>query len=169
MQTLIRIPFEFPGSIYRSPMPFGPFSQGQTWEEIQAGEIDLIFVLLEKQEYLVYAGRDLPGFYRSAGLEVVHEAVPDFGIPENQKSWNTALQTAAAALAEGRNILVHCLAGLGRTGTFLACLTTDLTDRNAFEAVQWIRGLVPGSVQTDEQALFVQQYELSKDIQQQEI
>ena len=168
MHTLIRIPLDLPGNIYRSPMPFGPFSQGQTWDQIQARDIELIYVLLEKQEYLVYSGRDLPVFYRSAGLEVVHESVPDFGIPENQESWNTALQGTAAALAEGRNVLVHCLAGLGRTGTFLACLATDLTDRNAFEAVQWIRELIPGAVQTDEQAFFVQQYELNKDIQQQD-
>lgn len=168
MGTLTRIPFDFPGNIYRSPMPFGPFSQGQTWEEIQTGEIDLVIVLLEKQEYLVYAGRDLPGYYRSAGLEVVHEAVPDFGIPKDQESWNKALQTAADALAAGSNVLVHCLAGLGRTGTFLACLATDLTDRRAHEAVEWIREWIPGAVQTDEQAVFVQQYEITKNIQQQE-
>ena len=123
-------------------------------------------MLLEKQEYLVYAGRDLPGYYRSAGLEVVHEAVPDFGIPENLESWNEALQSAADALTDGRNILVHCLAGLGRTGTFLACLATDLTDRKAYDAVQWIRELIPGAVQTDQQALFVQQYEMTKNTQQ---
>jgi protein-tyrosine phosphatase len=149
-------------------MPFGPFSQGQTWEEIKTGEIDLVFMLLEKQEYLVYTGRDLPEYYRSAGLEVVHEAVPDFGIPENQESWNKALHYAVDALADGRNILVHCLAGLGRTGTFLACLATDLTDRNAYEAVQWIRELIPGAVQTDEQVLFVQQYEITKNTKQQD-
>jgi len=168
VQTLTRIPFDLPGNMYRGPMPFGPFSHGQTWEEIQAREIDLVFMLLEKQEYLVYAGRDLPGYYQSAGLQVVHEAVPDFGIPENQESWKEALQYAANALSEGRNILVHCLAGLGRTGTFLACLTTDLTDQKAYEAVQWIRELIPGAVQTDEQALFVQQYELTKNTHKQD-
>lgn len=55
---------------------------------------------------------------------------------------------------EGRKILVHCHAGLGRTGLAIACYflyTQQYTARRAVEAVRRDR---PGALQTRQQELF---------------
>ncbi len=100
---------------YRSPMPFSKFDRSGVWGFFQDHKIDLVLVLTEPQEYLVFAQKDLPDFYRKQGLEVLHLPVPDFGIPADMESWNSALLQIAEAARSGKNIAVHCLAGIGRT------------------------------------------------------
>lgn len=60
---------------------------------------------------------------------------------------------------EGRKIMVHCHAGLGRTGLAIACyfLYVQLyTGRRAIEAVRKDR---PGALQTRSQEMFVSIFE----------
>jgi atypical dual specificity phosphatase len=62
------------------------------------------------------------------------------------------------AMQRGQVVAVHCLAGLGRTGTILACVAVcgGVTADAAIEAV---RRAAPGSIQTEQQAAFVQEFE----------
>ena len=58
-------------------------------------------------------------------------------------------------LRSGRAVLVHCLAGLGRTGTMLACyLVWEGMTPDA--AIDFVRQRRPGSIETDgqEKAIF---------------
>jgi atypical dual specificity phosphatase len=52
-----------------------------------------------------------------------------------------------AALAGGRRVAVHCGAGLGRTGTLVACYLTRRGVRPD-DAIARLRALRPGSVET---------------------
>jgi atypical dual specificity phosphatase len=47
-------------------------------------------------------------------------------------------------------VAVHCAAGLGRTGVIVACYLITL-GRTADEAIDEIRNLRPGSIETAEQ------------------
>lgn len=53
-----------------------------------------------------------------------------------------------AAIARGTAVGVHCHAGLGRTGTMIAChlVTRGMT---AAQAIEHVRQKRPGSIQTD--------------------
>ena len=152
---LIEIPFSLPGRIYRSPMPFSQYDHFDAWSAYQDHAIQLVVVLTEQQEYLVYARRDLPDFYRSQGLDVLHLPVPDFGIPTNSKHWDEGLQAVIETAGEGKNVAVHCLAGLGRTGTFLACLTKRVLGMPGLEAIRWVRDYIPGAMENAHQEEFV--------------
>ena len=158
---LIELPYSFSGRVFRSPMPFGPYDQVNLWQSYQEEEIDLVVVLTESQEYLVYARRDLLDFYRSQGLDVLHVPVPDFGIPDDLVLWEKSLNTVAQAGREGKNIAVHCLAGIGRTGIFLACLAKDNLSLDGERAIIWVRESVRGAMENEDQEQFVKNYQPS--------
>ena len=156
---LIELPYSFSGRVFRSPMPFGPYDRDSVWQSYREEEIDLVVVLTEAQEYLVYARRDLPEFYRSQGLDVLHLPVPDFGIPDDLVLWEKTLNSVDQAGREGKNIAVHCLAGIGRTGVFLACLAKDNLAIDGERAITWVRESVPGAMENKDQEQFVKNYQ----------
>lgn len=155
---LIELPYSFPGKIFRSPMPFSRFDHSGVWNDLMQQEVKLIVLLTEPQEYLVYAGKDLPSFYRGQGIETIHIPVPDFGIPRDLPAWDQGLAVARSAAEEGKNVAVHCLAGVGRTGIFLACLAKDALDLEGWDAIKWVRQSIPGAMENSYQEDFVLNY-----------
>jgi len=114
-QMLTELPFSFPGQIFRSPMPFSSYDKTVVWEAYLEHDVNLVVTLTEQQEFRVYALRDLPKFYRSNGLDVLHIPVPDFGVPTDPIKWEEGINAVIDAAEEGKNVVVHCLAGRGRT------------------------------------------------------
>ena len=155
---LTELPFSFPGKIFRSPMPFSSYDQVEVWQSYIDQDIDLVVVLTEKQEYLVYAMRDLPAYYRSNGLDVLHLPVPDFGVPSDPAEWENGITAVSNSANEGKNVVVHCLAGLGRTGIFMACLAKTTLGLSGDQAIRWVRESIPGALENYNQEEFVINY-----------
>jgi atypical dual specificity phosphatase len=83
------------------------------------------------------------------GIALVHIPLRDFTAP-TQAQLAQFLRLTRDASADGRNIVVHCGAGLGRTGTFLAAFFVD-QGMTAAQAVAHVRQLRPGSIETEAQ------------------
>jgi atypical dual specificity phosphatase len=83
------------------------------------------------------------------GLLDCHEPVPDFTAPKQEQT-NRMIAFITEALSKGRPVGVSCGAGLGRTGTILACyLVTEGLSPEV--AIKEVRSKRPGSIETEEQ------------------
>ena len=94
---------------------------------------------------------------RKVGLLTEHIPVEDFTAP----TLNQVEQTITLIhfyLGKHMPVAVHCIAGLGRTGTIIACYLVE-EGESAMEAITSVRGWRPGSIETLDQEAVIQEYE----------
>jgi protein-tyrosine phosphatase len=56
----------------------------------------------------------------------VHVPVPNFGVPEDREAFRRGIERVAKALRAGQPVMMHCAAGMGRTGSAAACVLKSL-------------------------------------------
>jgi len=90
------------------------------------------------------------------GLRSVHFPIPDMGVPEFQPSFDLC-RRISSWIEVGQCTVLHCRAGLGRTGTIIACVLV-YRGQGAIQAIETVRKINPRYIQTDEQLAFVEQF-----------
>lgn len=100
----------------------GKYPGGKNEQEIErrlgvllAAGFDFFVDLTEPGELPPYEG------YLPAGVQHCRRPIPDHGVPRAPEHMAEILADIDGALRAGRRVYVHCRAGIGRTGTVVAC------------------------------------------------
>ena len=81
----------------------------------------------------------------------------DMGVPEFDDLGKT-VEFIHDRIVNDEPVMVHCLAGLGRTGTILACYLIKYKKMSAVDAIQKVREERPGSIQSFSQEEIIFQF-----------
>lgn len=92
-------------------------------------------------------------------IEPVHIPVRDF-TPPSVEQMTDFVELVDSSVATGQVVGVHCTAGLGRSGTMAAAYLVS-TGVSADVAIATVRGLRPGSIETETQEDAIRQFEES--------
>ncbi len=159
---MTELPFGLKAKIFRSAMPFGTYDpEGAVLDDYAKNDISVVVPLASVEECEEKANRNLHHLYREKGFEVVALPVEDYAASGVEALADVIARVIAYAEA-GRNVVVHCSAGQGRTGTFMACMARTLFGLSGEEAIAWVRRYIPGAVETPEQEKLVREYRRTK-------
>jgi len=119
-------------------------------------QIDIIVSVLERSELKLLGCDNLTKEIKLNNFVWFHFPITDFDIPTKNSlsELNLLLSELEKFLKKEKNIIIHCKAGLGRTGTIASLLLTKL-GLSTKNAVHYIRKYRPGSIDTNEQKNFV--------------
>ena len=90
-------------------------------------------------------------------MKYLHIHSNDMGVPEFDDLVKT-VDFIHDRIVNDEPVMVHCLAGLGRTGTILACYLIKYKKMSADDAIQKVRDERPGSIQSFPQEEIIFQF-----------
>jgi atypical dual specificity phosphatase len=93
-------------------------------------------------------------------VNYLHIMSNDMGVPDFADLTH-AIDFIHRRITNNEPVMVHCLAGMGRTGTILACYLVKYQNMSADEATQKIREERPGSIQSYPQEELIFRFEKS--------
>jgi len=135
----VALPAEIPGSLWLGSMP-GRFESWSDFESrAQRARLGLVVCLTPRSELA-----ELSPAYNAAVAQGtvpfrwLHLPMPNFGVPDDPAGFRRDVQQIVQALRAGDAVLMHCAAGMGRTGSTAACVLKAL-GLSTDEALQRIR------------------------------
>jgi atypical dual specificity phosphatase len=91
-------------------------------------------------------------------VNYLHIMSNDMGVPEFDDLTH-AIDFIHRRITNNEPVMVHCLAGVGRTGTVLACYLVKYQKISADDAIQKVREERPGSIQSYPQEEIIFRFE----------
>ncbi|WP_462118548.1 ADP-ribosylglycohydrolase family protein [Methylorubrum extorquens] len=111
-----------------------------------------LVTLIENHEIEALEVGGLEAECQRHGIDWLHLPIPDVSTPTRtfEAAWTGVGVGFRSRLRNGFNVLVHCKGGLGRAGTIAARLLVEL-GCDPEDAVQMVREVRPGAIETVEQ------------------
>jgi ADP-ribosyl-[dinitrogen reductase] hydrolase len=119
----------------------------------------IVVSLIEAQEFASLDVEALPDVVAELGMQWRHGPIPDRHPPHQQfmLDWPTLKDELMEELSSGKNIFIHCMGGLGRTGVVAAMLLMEV-GYSANQAIAAVRTSRPHTIETSAQEDFVRNY-----------
>lgn len=125
----------------------GPRPRGGDWlgDEVRAWRtagVNVVVSLLTPEEVAELEIGDEGAECLRAGIEFVQLAIPDRGLPASRGTLEALVATLKRALADGRQVFVHCRQGIGRSTMLAARILSafGMAPHKALEAIETARG-----------------------------
>jgi atypical dual specificity phosphatase len=90
-------------------------------------------------------------------VKYLHVPTEDFSAPDMEQI-DEAVEFIRIRIENNEPVMVHCAAGIGRTGTILACYLVKYEKIPAKDAIQKVRKERPGSIQSESQEIAIGLY-----------
>jgi hypothetical protein len=125
-------------------------------ERIRTLDPALILTLNEAHEFAACGVPDFVNVMVRCGIPWRHAPIPDGGVPDAkfERIWESVGAEARTALRAGGLVIIHCRAGLGRTGMIAAKLLVEL-GTSPEDAITAVRAGQPARIETTAQADYV--------------
>ncbi len=120
--------------------------------------VDIVLSLLSPDEEQTLGLGNEADAVKAQEMDFLSLPIPDRQVPGSETEVAAAVERLNAKLSAGKNVLVHCRQGVGRTGLVAACLLVSqgLDPRAAVQALSAARGVaVP---ETREQRQWIDHY-----------
>lgn len=118
--------------------------------------INTIIVLIPDVDLADFYSINLLRAYRDSGLHVIHFPINDYSVPGHLTTFHSFILDLVSRLKKG-NILIHCSAGIGRTGLVASSILIS-NGSKVEDAIRQVREVRPGSVENAEQKRFLEDY-----------
>ncbi|WP_273842459.1 cyclin-dependent kinase inhibitor 3 family protein [Rubrobacter calidifluminis] len=117
----------------------------------------LLVSLMQDHEYHAFGVPELSRSSLLQGVKIERFPIRDVDVPREAEAerFGDLVQKIIRNLGEGNNTVLHCRAGLGRSGTVAACVLAALGRHTPEEAIEAVRLARPGALQTPSQVEFV--------------
>jgi protein-tyrosine phosphatase len=141
---MLQIPTHlWPGKLFVSSRPRGGDWLNDETRQWHKDGIETVVSLLTKDEESELGVQEEAAEVAKQGIKFISFPIPDRGIPGSTTSAFEMLDAVHSELHRGKNVLVHCRQGIGRTGLVAASLLVmDGTEPHAaIEEVSKARGV----------------------------
>ena len=123
----VKLPDTTPGHLWLSSMPGRLESWRDFLAEAKRARLALVLCLTPLEEIAIAS----PEYHRAierGTLSFPWTQLPmeNYGLPLDEFGFRAGIERAALTLEAGKAVLLHCAAGLGRTGTAAACVLKRL-------------------------------------------
>jgi protein-tyrosine phosphatase len=133
---------------WRGKVAVGPRPRGGDWLRDDVAKwkragIDTVLSLLTAEEEKEMDLLDEAGEVRAQGMHFASFPIEDCTVPSSEAKFARLLDALLGDLSGGKNVLVHCRQGIGRSGLVAACLLVrkGMSPGSAISSVSAARGV----------------------------
>ena len=166
--------------IFPDNIPLNPLKNGQLWIshypgkrgienkaiqaemdllELKKRKIDIVASLLERKELAELQIANLFELIKKHNFSHYYFPIQDKSVPKNKVQLRRFLNNLSAEIQKDKKILLHCNAGLGRSGLIAALICKKLGIVE--EPISFIRQYRPGAIETKEQEKLISLLDLA--------